>query len=229
MDTKHEEMKDLVAAYVLGSVPPGEVSFVRSHIMSCEECMAEADSYSEVVSGLALAVDSVPVPKGFTDAVLAEAVDAKTAPASRSRRWRFKLVPALSAAAVLLAFIVMTTQVVQTRQELRQQERVVSALLHNEGGLNLKGSGAVAKLVPTQEGVMFVASGLQEAPSNHTYQLWVLDDGQPDSVAIFDVENGVALLEAGVDLDRYDSAAVTVEPAGGSATPSDTVVLSASA
>ncbi|MGI8407457.1 MAG: anti-sigma factor [Actinomycetota bacterium] len=228
MDAKHEEMKDLVAAYVLGAVSPSEVSFVRSHIMSCGECMVEADSYSEVVSGLALAVDDVPLPKGFPDAVVAEAVGPKVATA-KSRRWRFSFAPVLSAAAVLLAFVIMTAQVVQTRQEIQQQGRVVSALLHNEGGLNLKGGGAVAKMVPTQEGVLFVASGLQEAPNNFTYQLWLLDDGKPESVDIFDVEDGVALVEAGIDLDAYDSAAVTLEPAGGSATPSDTVVLSASA
>lgn len=228
MDTKHEEMKDLVAAYVLGSVPPSEVSFVRSHIMSCEECMVEADSYSEVVSGLALAVDSIPLPKGFADMVLAEAVGPQAA-TEKSRRWRFSLLSAFSAMAVVLAFVIMTTQVVQTRQEIQQQERVVSALLHNDGGFDLRGSGAVAKMVPTQEGVMFVASGLQEAPNNFTYQLWLLDDGKPESVDVFDVEDGVALVEAGIDLDAYDSAAVTLEPAGGSATPSDTVVLSASA
>ena len=31
--------------------------------------MAEADRYSEVASSLALAVDSVPLPKGFADKV----------------------------------------------------------------------------------------------------------------------------------------------------------------
>lgn len=228
MDKNHEEMKDLVAAYVLGAVPPSEVSFVRSHIMSCEECMAEADDYSAVASELALAVTPVPLPKNFADAVVEKAIGPRVS-AAPERRWRFSLMPALAAAAVLIAFAVMTTQVVQTRQELQDQGQVVSALLRGDNALDLSGSGAVAKMVPTKDGALFVASGLQAAPENHAYQLWLLKDGQPESVAVFNDEDGVVLIESEFDISGYDSAAVTLEPAGGSATPSDTVVLSASA
>ena len=230
MQMNHEQMKDLVAAYVLGAVSPSEVLMVRSHIMSCEECMSEADTYAAVASELALAVTPVPLPKGFEDAVIEKALGTKvsTAPARSAKRERFSLVPVLSVAAALIAFAIMTVQVVQTRQEIQRQDRVVSALLHNEEAVSLSGDGAVGKMVPTNDGAIFVASGLQKAPNNHIYQLWVLNEGKPESVAIFDAEDGLALVESGVDMSDYDTAAVTLEPAGGSATPSDTVVLSAS-
>jgi anti-sigma-K factor RskA len=227
MEMNHEEIKDLVAAYVLGAVSPSEVLFVRSHIMSCEECMVDADAYASVASELALAVTPVPLPKGFADAVVAKAIGA-AAPSRSARRWHFSLLPALSVAAVLVAFAIMTTQVIQTRHEIDRQGRVMSALLHSEEGVSLSGDGAVGRMVPTNEGSIFVASGLQEAPSNYTYQLWLLDEGQPDSVATFDAEDGVAFVESGIDMSDYESAAVTLEPAGGSAKPSDAVVLSPS-
>lgn len=191
--------------------------------------MSEADSYAAVASELALAVTPAPLPKGFEESVIEKAIGPNVVSLSSKRR-RFNLIPTLSVAAVLLAFIVMATQVVQTRQAIQDQDRVVSALLRGDGdAMELSGNGAVAKMVPTNGGVIFVASGLQEAPSNHTYQLWLLNDGKPESVATFDVSDGVALVRSDFDLSAYDNAAVTIEPEGGSADPSDTVVLSASA
>ena len=81
-------MRELVAAYVLGAVPAEEASFIRAHISTCDECMAEADRYSEVASSLALAVDSAPLPKGFADKVLEAARGPEEACALPSRRRR---------------------------------------------------------------------------------------------------------------------------------------------
>ena len=43
MNGSHEEMRELVAAYVLGAVPAEEAPFIRAHISTCDECMAEAE------------------------------------------------------------------------------------------------------------------------------------------------------------------------------------------
>ena len=91
MNPTHEEMRELVAAYVLGAVPAEEGPFILAHISTCDECMAEADSYGDVATSLTLAVDSVPLPKGFADKVIAEAtadeadVEAGIAAPRRSR------------------------------------------------------------------------------------------------------------------------------------------------
>ena len=71
MDMSHDELKSLIAPYVLGAVSPEETEYVRAHIVACDECMAEADSYSTVASSLALSVDEEPLPDGFIDGVMA--------------------------------------------------------------------------------------------------------------------------------------------------------------
>ena len=72
MNKTHDELKSLIAPYVLGAISPEEMEEVRSHIISCEECMAEADGYSSVVSSLAFSVRSEAVPDALIDNVMRE-------------------------------------------------------------------------------------------------------------------------------------------------------------
>jgi anti-sigma-K factor RskA len=226
----HEQMKDLIAPYVLGATDREEASMVRSHISSCDECMAEADHLAQVAGTLALAVEDVPLPSGFADRVLSEATGREAGqekPAASRARRRWSLLPALAGAALLLVVAVMSVSLVQTRTELNQKERALTAMLHEDTGLNLRGTGASGKMVPTSDGSYFVVAGLHQAPDNHTYQLWLLRDGEPTSAGTFDVTDGVALIETDLEIDQFDAAAVTVEPAGGSPGPtSDPILIS---
>ena len=74
---------------------------------------------------------------------------------------------------------------------------------------------------------LFSASGLPALPSNRTYQLWFIADGQPMSAGTFDVGPGGAgrvLVEAALP-DGGIVWAVTVEPAGGVPQPTGEMVL----
>jgi anti-sigma-K factor RskA len=243
MPLSHEEAKALVAPYVLGAIPSEEIPFVRTHILSCDECMAEADSYLAIASSLSLAVDEVPLPAGFADRVVAAAIGAREdrrAPvagirghlsgrprtdAKTRRRWSF--VPAIAGLALILAFGVMAANVFSARGELDRNQEVLTAVLRSDKGFSFKGtSGAVAKMVPTNGGSYLAVAGLQAAPSSHDYQLWLLDaNGEPTSVAVFDVDDGVAILETGTSLEGFEGAAVTIEPEGGSDQPTGDFVL----
>lgn len=233
-DMDHEQIKSMVAAYVLGSIPPDEVALVRAHILSCDECMAEADSYGEVAGALALAVDPVDLPEGFADRVLAVArggtTDETATTSEGSTRGRGWMWPALGAAAALVAVVVFTLAVyttVRTNAELDRTRQALTALLHgNSGSFTLQGqSGAVARMVPTFEGSYLVAAGLQEAPARHVYQLWLMDDGNPVSAGLFDGSDDVSILETKADLRRFDGAAITIEPQGGSAQPTSDPIM----
>jgi anti-sigma-K factor RskA len=227
MELSHDEVRELIVPYVLGALSPEEAPFVRAHILSCDECMAEADSYSDVAAKMALSADPIPLPDDFADKVMATATEgaaevAAEVPltparaAGRSRRFRFGLVPALASLAVVLAIAVLSVSLVRTRGQLDVYERVVSSVLHSDEGMELRGAGAVARVVPTSGGSVFAATGMQEAPDNHTYELWFVDDGRPVSAGTFSVTNGVAVLESSRSLGGFEAAAVTIEPAGGS-------------
>lgn len=241
MDETHIRLKELVAPYVLGSVPQNEMAFVRAHILSCDECMTEADSFAQVVERLPLMVAPAALPEGFSDRVLAaaraegveEAAHLDNQVAGRDNvvtleeHRRPRMLSIFAAAAMLLAFAVMTASLLQTRGELQRQEVAVTALLRaGDESMGLQGtSGAVAKMVPSNGHSSLVVAGLDVAPDNHTYQLWIQQDGEMHSGGTFDVEQGVAILETDWDLGEYEGAAITIEPAGGSPQPTSQPIL----
>lgn len=241
MDETHDRLKELVAPYVLGAVPQNEMAFVRAHILSCDECMTEADGFAQVTEKLPLMVNPVPLPEGFAEKVLAaagaegedqtsiseEAPEGGNDVIALEARRRTPVLPILAAAAVLLAFTVMTASLFQTRTELQRQEVAVSALLRaGDEAIGLEGSsGAVAKMVPANGKSSLVVAGLGSAPENHVYQLWIQRDGEMQSGGTFDVQEGVAVLGIEWALDEYEGAAITIEPAGGSPQPTSQPIL----
>lgn len=227
VDKDHEQVKDLIAAYVLGAVEPEEAPLIRAHILSCDTCMAEADEMGSVTASLALAVDDEPLPPGFADRVVQAATgsaEAEAVSAPVKTRW-WTPVSAVAGVAALVVVAVMGASLLQTRGQLAEKERLIAALLQ-EDGLALQGrAGVTARMVPTEAGSYFVVAGLEEAPAERTYQLWLLRDGQPTSVGTFEVSDGIALIETEHDIERFDAAAVTVEPAGGSPGPTTEPIL----
>lgn len=225
----HEELKSLVAAYVLGAVPPDEVKVVRAHILTCDECMAEADGYAGAIDSLALAVEPVAVPDGFADRVMAQITPAEGAAADTGSRQRgawWRRIPVFAGGlAVLTLIAVLAAGLVQTRNDLSRSEEVLSAVLHADG-IQLRGvSGAAGELVPTNDGAVFAVAGLQEAPGSHVYQLWYMRDGEPVSVGTFETRDSVLVMELDESFDGYEAAAVTIEPAGGSRAPTSEPVI----
>jgi anti-sigma-K factor RskA len=249
MNKTHEELKSLIAPYVLGAISPEEMEEVRSHIISCEECMAEADGYSGAVSSLALSVRPEDIPDTLIDNVMRQAraegqetVEASAPVSDGAKRSRvtelrrprpiYGLVAAAAAlliVAVLVGALITTTnELGDTRDQLALERERVEELAQREGAMRLGGpSGeAVGAMLPTDEGGVFVVHGLEDPPSDHTYQVWLLDDGEPTSAGTFDPASGVGALQTDQSLDGVDGVAVTVEPSGGSKAPTGVKVLS---
>jgi anti-sigma-K factor RskA len=233
----HGEMKTLVASYVIGAVPAEEAARIRSHIVTCDECMAEAEALAATSSTLALAVSPEAVPDGFADRVMARVAEPDVAAQPsprRARRWSPTAI--LSVAALLVVIAVFAAGWFDARSDLARNERVVDVVLDSKGGINLAGSGdAVGKVVPSEGGgSLFVAQGLEAAPEDHTYQLWLMKGSCADPTAAscrvhgsgtFDSEAGISVLRTSRSLKGYDRAAVTIEPEGGSAKPTTEPVL----
>ena len=240
MVVTHDELKSLIAPYVLGAVTSEEEREVRSHIMSCEECMREAEGFSGPATALALAVDEAPVPAGFADAVVARVQSERPATEAPAKvPWwlrRPKLLAGVAALGVV-ATIVLAGAFATMRLRVDRYEAAVPPLVHGEG-MRLAGSGgAVARMVPTADGATLFATGLDEAPDRHTYQLWLMECTNPEvietcdpvSAGTFDVAGGIAVLETRSSLEGYDRAAVTVEPDGGSEAPTTLPVIDSAA
>jgi anti-sigma-K factor RskA len=227
MELSHEAVQDLIAPYVLGAVSPEEEREIRAHILTCDECTQEAESFSMVTAALPHASASAPLPAGFVDRVVALVHDARPAPApsgaiSRSR-WSglWSRFGAVAAAGLLVLAVLGGAILVRQHNDLEQKQRVLAILLHHQNdGIDLRGpADAVGKVVPTSNGSIFVASGMRKPPSAHTYQLWLIKNGTPVSAGTFSVKGDLVVFETGRSLAGVDSAAITIEPAGGSQHP----------
>ncbi len=152
-----------------------------------------------------------------------------TAPASSRRRRRVRI--AVVAAAVALAVAVPSTLAWQQTRRAADAEaradRITSLLVSPEAQVVTAplstGGSAVAVLTP--DAALVSARGVADPGEGHVYQLWVMRDDVP-------LPDGTARASDGtieVFTQAYragDALALTVEPTGGSTTPTtDPVVL----
>jgi Anti-sigma-K factor rskA len=226
MTDTHEEMRSLIAPYVLGSVSSEEGALIRSHIMSCEECFEEAESLAGATSSLALAVEPIPLPDGFQDRVLAKV--GETRPTEVESPLPMRTVPprkrwgwAAAGFALAALFAIFGFVLFDARSELGETRELVASLL-DEDGLAVTGNGATGKLVQGDDGAVFVASGLSAPPEDKVYQLWKMRGacapGQRgvcgiESAGTLEVDDGLVVSETGLPLGSFDHVAVTVEDA----------------
>jgi anti-sigma-K factor RskA len=235
MDTRHEDMKALVAPYVLGAVPPEEEAAVRAHLTTCDECRAEAESLGSAASALSLAVDPVDLPAGFVERTMARVHDEKPVVQPTPIGSRRRLTWVFSAAALLV--VVMVVALVAFGSSGGPDPAEVAALLERPG-LDLSSDGVQAKVVETDDGTVFVAQGMEAAPEGKVYELWRMSDScVPNrtgpctirAAGTFDVEDGMVMVEiddGSAHLDSYDQVAVTVEKEEVEAPTSDPIMAS---
>jgi hypothetical protein len=242
---EHEEVKMMVAAYAIGAVPEEEMPAIRDHILSCGVCMAEADAYAATASALALTVEPAPLPPGFADRVLEQVRPPQTERVPTKRSW--SLFPRVALGALALAAVVLTGGLIDARndaeaarrrlvaleEQAERNEAALSAFVHSDEGMRLEGSsGAVAQMVPTPAGATLAVAGLPEAPEGHVYQLWLVrgacGDQEPcthESGGLFDVDEGLVVVQVDRSVRNFAGAAVTLEPEGGSEGPTSEPLL----
>ena len=234
-DKNNDPIRELIPAYALGALDADEAAEVRQHLETCAVCQAELAAYEAVADALPLAVvESEPAPalKGrLMEQVRASSQPETAVPPSPS--WRQTIAdafqnfltrprwqPALALAAVVLlvgAFFFWQ----QTRPAALEQVELTAtdAAPGAEGVIEIAANG--------RDAVLTVAD-LPALPPEQQYQLWLIEDGQRASGAVFSVnENGWA--KVSVDSERplteYGAFGITIEPAGGSPGPTGERVL----
>lgn len=122
--------------------------------------------------------------------------------------------------------------------ETERERDALAALVEVLGAENLRmlalagqgdASGAQARAYVAPNGrVVLLGHALPPAPPGSNYQLWLIQDGQPISAGVFEVDaDGRARLASAAPAPQAGelAVAVTLEPAGGVPAPSGPVVL----
>ncbi|MEV4416812.1 anti-sigma factor [Catellatospora sp. NPDC049609] len=241
--SEHSEIHSLAGAYVLHALDESERETFAQHLRGCSACAAEVTELNETAARLAEDTWSVP-PPGMRDQVLSAVRRTRQLPparpvrerrGARARWWRHPA--ALTAAACLLvAALVGGTYAVQeqrvrseqaaaqaARQELARTQAVLTAPDATVRTADVQGGGKVTVVAAPSRNAAVVLLATHSPGAQKAYQFWLMDGATPRSVGVLAAGQSTAThLVDGVD--AADALGVTVEPAGGSTTPTLPIV-----
>ncbi|HEY6359922.1 MAG TPA: anti-sigma factor [Vicinamibacterales bacterium] len=222
----HDQLKDDAAAYVLDSLEPAERVAFEAHLAECSDCAAEVRSLRAVTGALARGVPQRTPRPELRERVLGAlpgVAPDKTTPrtAGRILRW----LPAAAALALALGLGVYAVLLQGRLADARSALGVLAA--PDVARIDLAGqTGAplarARALWSRERGMIFSVTNLPPLPEGRVYQVWVVTAGAPVSAGLLTPDAsgaGSAYFETAPDIPPPVAVAVTLEPAGGVATP----------
>ncbi|MCQ1987571.1 MULTISPECIES: anti-sigma factor domain-containing protein [unclassified Arthrobacter] len=233
------DLHELAPLYAVDALEPAEREEFEQHLADCPRCQAEVAEYAEVTAGLAAETAQTP-PPALRSSVLSSIHGTQplpgpwTGPAAvvvsleERRRRRGRRLLAAAAAAVLLPGIglagwnlgVQSEQREQEQQAAQEQDRETRLLAAPDVAtqrVDVNGQPATLVVSREEDAALFVADTLPDPGEGREYQLWLLEGETPIPDTHF--SGGDVSVWLSGDVAKAGAVALTVEPAGGSATP----------
>jgi anti-sigma-K factor RskA len=242
----------LAGAYALNALDGAECDRFERHLRGCRACESEVRGFAATAAALAMAAAAEP-PPGLKQRVLAAAAVTRQSPPAVTgaadrrrprptvprRTWLPRLaVPVaaagLVAAAVLGGVTVWTQHQLTTVQAENQAIAAVLAAPDAQIATARTSAGGIATVVASHSAgsMVFTSVGLHALPPSKVYELWFLGKTvRPAGLLPPPTRAGRTAPVLASGLAVGDKVGVTVEPAGGSSSPTTTpiVVLTLSA
>lgn len=243
------DVHTLTGAYALDALDEFERRQFEAHLAECPECEREVAELRATAARLGTAV-AEPPPERLRRQVLNQIATTRQEPpvtdrpqAERpARRWGVRLTAAAAGLAILAA-AALGVVVIRTQNKLDAAQSELSQAHERYGPiadvLSAQDARVDAHTVPgvgsamvmsshSLDRAVLMVSGMPAPPAKHTYQAWLVgSSGAPRPAGLLDVTGpGPA---APLPLDGLGGATeikLTVEPAGGSAQPTTTPVMS---
>ena len=233
--TGNPHVLESLPAYALSSLDDGEARRVSEHLTGCHMCRTEFYAFQNVANQVALAapeaIPSESLRRRFVDRIGEIKSTRRQREAVRAPR---RLIPMGGLIGALLIFVLLASNLLLW-QRLNNLEVLSGPLgmraitLQNTESAPAA-SGFVIVSSDGLEGVL-VVDELPTLEANYEYQLWLEKNGSITSGAVFPVdETGYRGLriEAPQSLLSYSSVRITIEPVGGSHSPTGDTVLNGS-
>ena len=230
-----DRFDDLKSAYALGALTEDERREFEGYLATYPELQAEVEALVSVADLLALAPqEHEPPPElrrdllnrigGDADATLAEA------PQRRAGLRRLFGPGGLAAAAIAVLAVV---GLFAWNASLRGENEDLRGELESRQTYELQGSDlaqdARGEIVEVGDGrAVLMAENLPPVSEDEVYEAWLIRDGIPEPAGLFELSaGGIAATPVEGPLEGADAVAVTVEPSGGSPTPTSDILLTA--
>jgi anti-sigma-K factor RskA len=227
-----EEIKELLASYVLGDLTTEEVASVNQLLDSHPELKAEVSRLQKTLALFPLALPEAELPPTLGSRILQTASGVVVSPTASSsnqigRRliaWRGVIGSVAASVLLGLGFYSyhLHQQVVANQAELSHYRETIALLRQPSNRLlSIKGTEATPAasgslvVVPKSETIVLALQNLTPLPKGKIYRLWGVSDGKKIYCGEFQPNpQGKVLVELPLDAEMSDSASVviTVEP-----------------
>jgi len=230
MDDTH--VLDSLPAYALGSLDEEEKRLVEEHVLGCHICRQELDEFQVVADNLLLAVPEALPPAALKGRLTERIQRLNRTPTKAPPGWRFPWPLPVGAIAAIVLIVILGISNLIFWQRLNTMEVITGPLgmravaLQNTEAAS-KASGFVIISANGDDGVL-VVDELPQLDESHEYQVWLMREGVSTSAALFSVDEGGyrgMRLTSPESLLLYSEVGVTIEPAGGSTSPTGEQVL----
>ena len=226
-----QEVDELAAGYALGALTPEQQSELEAHLATCKQHSGVLGELRSAVGALALSPEEVAPTPMLKSRILAAALEAPVAaparqlqqPAPPRRRWSFRwptvpMRPALGLLSVAVVALLIWNVTLQTNQGSDNKDAFVRYVGNEQVHAHI--------YFVENVGVMTI-DGLDQLPAGKAYQAWAVFDGTPTSLGLLNVsDNGDGYVLLSKHVTSKQPVWVTIEPSGGSNTPSGSTVLS---
>jgi anti-sigma-K factor RskA len=241
----------MLEAYALGAVPPEEGAHIEEHLADCLACWEHLSESQRAAALLALAVPLEEPRESLRQRIIAQARrESEPSPEPSPRPWRLPRLLAVGATALVLAAVgALSWSLVHLHNDYNdiQQQATVNEqqvnLTRNIVGLLMRpdverqamvtsgiAAGATAYYMWTRDAKLgaIVCHSLPDPPEGKVYQLWLSYDQGPVSGGTFTAWQEQCQHVVSLAGGWPTAVNVSVEPEGGSPSPSSEIVLSAS-
>lgn len=237
-----ETVTELLPGYVLGVLDDDERLLVASELASSPSLRAEYERYQAVVDDVLLTVPVTEPADTLRQRVLSAAAPASPSVPDSIRGSR--VFRGLAAVAALLILILGGTVVLLIGEVRERDDRIyglqsaarqgtdfTQPLVWSTIGASGPGSQGWGYFCRTEDGnVGWIIVDGMHTDEDYIYQLWLVDDERVLSGGIFDTDHegrGFGVVRVGAPLHTFREIWITIEPPGGSPSPSSEPDLTA--
>jgi len=244
----------MLEAYALGAVAPEEGAHIEEHLSECLACWDHLSQSQRAAALLALAVPLEEPREGLRQRIIAQArreAELAAQPSPTGRGWRLPRFAAMGATAVALTAVgALSWSLVETRNlrsdydDIQQQATITGQ--RAEVATKLVGiisrpdakseamvasgiaAGTTAYYAWTRDGKLgaIICHDLPPAPEGKVYQVWITCGPEPVNGGTFTAWQGQCQHIVPLNCTSpLSGVAVSVEPEGGSPSPSGESVL----
>lgn len=229
MTDRRDDASTRAASYAVGALTAAERRELEQELRRSPRLATEVDEFAETAAMLGLAAEPVTPPASLREQLLG-ALDA-TPQASRVVRgpWFSRPVAMLLGAAAAAVIVIGGTVVVfDLTRPPSAVEQITAAADYERIVIEMDGGASVTAVwSESLERAALVVENMDAAPSGHVYQAWFIDDaGRAEPSSIFSASgNETVSVSLSGAMHAGDAIGITIEPAGGSETPTTTPIV----